>query len=426
MKALKPLALLLPLAIPICFTTGCSKQEAAPDPVVTVKAAQVKRTAISQVVTADAVLYPLQQSVIIPKISAPVKKFYVNRGAKVRQGQLLAVLENRDLQAAAVDTQGAFEQAEASYTTTTTTGVAEELQKAELDVQSTRQALDAAQKQYDSRNSLFKQGAIPRKDLDQASVALVQARSQYEVAQKHYNSLQAVGKQQELKAASGQLTSAKGKYMGAQAQLSYSEIRSPIDGVVTDRPLYPGEMAAQGAPLITVMDLSRAIAKAHIPQAEAAILKKGDPATLTVPGSDESIPAKLTIVSPALDPNSTTVEVWAEAANPNQTLKPGATVHLSVNAGTVKDALIVPASALITSEDGKSEVMVIGTDGRAVAREVKPGIKQGDEVQIQTGLNAGEQVVAVGAYGLPDKTKVKVEAENAKDSSKPPDEGKEE
>jgi len=70
--------------------------------------------------------------------------------------------------------------------------------------------------------------------------------------------------------------------------------------------------------------------------------------------------------------------------------------------------------------------MVIGADGRAVAREVKPGIKQGDEVQIQTGLNAGEQIVAVGAYGLPDKTKVKVEAENAKDSSKLSDEGKEE
>src|SRR5689334_12898909 len=121
MQALKPFASLLALSIPLCFTAGCSKQEAASEPVVTVKAAQVKRAAISQVVTADAVLYPLQQSVIIPKISAPVKKFYVNRGAKVRQGQLLAVLENRDLQAAAVDTQGAFEQAEATYTTTTTT-----------------------------------------------------------------------------------------------------------------------------------------------------------------------------------------------------------------------------------------------------------------------------------------------------------------
>src|SRR2546430_1425560 len=245
MKAARPFILLLFFCLPLCFTAGCSKQEAAPEPVVTVKAAQVKRASISRVITAEAVLYPLQQSVIVPKISAPVKKFYVNRGAKVRQGQLLAVLENRDLAAAAIDTQGAFEQAEASYTTTTTTGVAEEVQKAELDVQSTKQAFDAAQKQYDSRNGLYKQGAIPRKDLDQASVALVQARSQYEVAQKHYNSLQAVGKQQELKSAGGQLTSAKGKYLGAQAQLSYSEIRSPINGVVTDRPVYPGELAAQ-------------------------------------------------------------------------------------------------------------------------------------------------------------------------------------
>ena len=426
MKAAKPFISILSIYLYLCFTVGCSKQESNPEPVVTVKAAQVKRAPISRVITAEAVLYPLQQSIIAPKISAPVKKFYVNRGAKVRQGQLLAVLENRDLEAAAIDSKGAFEQAEASYTTTTNAGVPEELQKAELDVQSTKQALDAAQKQYDSRSALFKQGAIPRKDLDQASVTLVQSRSQYEVAQKHYNSLQAVGKQQALKSAAGQLTSAQGKYLGARAQLGYSEIRSPINGWVTDRPLYPGEMAAQGTPLITVMDLSKVIARAHIPQQEAALLKVGDAARLTPLGSDESIPAKLTVVSPALDPNSTTVEVWAEAANPNQTLKPGSTVHLSINSATIKDALVVPASAIITSGEGKSEVMVIGADGRAVSREVQTGIRQGDEVQIQAGLNPGEQIVTVGAYGLPDKTKVKVEAENAQHPAKSSDEGKEE
>jgi HlyD family secretion protein len=426
MKAAKPFITILSIYLSLCFIAGCSREEANSEPVVTVKAAQVKRASISRVVTVEAVLYPLQQSIIAPKISAPVKKFYVNRGAKVRQGQVLAVLENRDLEAAAIDTKGAFEQAEASYTNTTSAGLPEELQKAELDVQSSKQALDAAQKQYDSRNVLYKQGAIPRKDLDQAGVALIQARSQYEVAQKHYNSLQSIGKEQQLKSATGQLSSAKGKYLGAQAQLGYSEIRSPINGVVTDRPLYPGEMAAQGAPLITVMDLSRIIAKAHIPQNEAALLKIGDAATLTVPGSDESVPAKLTVVSPALDPNSTTVEVWAEAANPSQTLKPGASVHLSINSATIKDALVIPASALITSEDGKPEVMVVGADGRAVSREVKTGIKQGDEVQIQAGLNPGEQIVTVGAYGLPDKTKVKVEAENAQHPAKPSDEGKEE
>ena len=107
---------------------------------------------------------------------------------------------------------------------------------------------------------------LPRKELDQSRVDITQARNQYAIAKKHLDYLMAIGKQQALKSAAGQLESAKGKYLGAQAQLSYSEIRSPIDGVVTDRPLYPGEMAAAGTPLLTVMDISSVIAKAHIPQ----------------------------------------------------------------------------------------------------------------------------------------------------------------
>src|SRR6266404_5091971 len=128
----------------------------------------------------------------------------------------------------------------------------EEIQKAQGDAQAAKVTLEAQQKLYDSREDLYKQGALPRKDLDQAAVALTQAKNQYELAQRHLDALMAVSKQQELKAAAGQLQSAKGKYLGAAAQLSYSEIRSPINGVVTDRPLYPGEMAAAGTPLITV------------------------------------------------------------------------------------------------------------------------------------------------------------------------------
>lgn len=65
-------------------------------------------------------------------------------------------------------------------------------------------------------------------------------KAQYEIAQRHLTALEAAGKKDQLKSAKGQLTSAEGKYAGATAQLAYSEIRSPIDGVVTDRPVYPG------------------------------------------------------------------------------------------------------------------------------------------------------------------------------------------
>src|SRR5260370_40777917 len=106
------------------------------------------------------------------------------------------------------------------------------------------------------------------------------------------------------------MDSAHGKYQAAQAQLSYSEVRSPIDGVVADRPLYPGEMAAAGSPLIMVMNLSRVIARANIPVAQAVSLKVGQPARLAQ--TDAGIQTQGTVKggSPAGGPKSTTVEVW--------------------------------------------------------------------------------------------------------------------
>jgi RND family efflux transporter MFP subunit len=286
----------------------------------------------------------------------------------------------------------------------------EEIKKAEADAQQAQQALDAQEKIFQSRQQLFDQGALPRKELDQSRVDITQARNQYALAKQHLDTLMAVGKQQELVAAEGQLESAKGKYLGAQAQLSYSEIRSPIDGVITDRPLYPGEMAAAGTPLLTVMDISSVIAKAHIPQNDAAALKVGDNGTMTVPGIDEPVEGKVTVVSPALDPNSTTVEVWLEAKNPKHALKPGTSVQLSLTAQTVKDALVVPASAVVTAADGTTTVMLAGSDGLAHQKAVKLGIRNGDDVQILEGVTASDKVVSSGAYGLPDATKIKIEA----------------
>jgi len=406
----------------LSFLSNCSKNTGEKAPVVPVQVATVEKTTLQRTVTAEAVLFPLQQSAIVPKISAPVKAFYVKRGSRVRKGQLLAVLENRDLAAAAQENQGAYNQAEATYATTTSAQLPEEIQKAQLDTQAAKQMLEAQQKIYNSRQELFQQGAIPRKELDQAGVDLTQARNQYQIAQKHLDALMATGKQQALKSAAGQLESAKGKFLGAAAQMSYSQIRSPIDGVVTDRPLYPGEMAAAGTPIVTVMDISQVIAKAHIPQPEAALLKVGDNATIAVPGESEPVDAKVTVVSPALDPNSTTVEVWVQAKNPKQRLKPGTSVQVSMVAQTIPDALVIPAAALLTGQDGTTTVMVVGADNRAHQKPVSLGIRQGDQVQITEGLQAGDHVVASGAYGLPDNTQVTVAAQTDEKQNEKQDE----
>jgi HlyD family secretion protein len=388
---------------------GCGGEPAsAPEPVVTVQADTVEQKTVREVISTDAILYAKSEASIVPKISAPVEKFYVNRGSRVHAGQLLARLENRDLQAAVQQAKGAYEQAEAAYATSTEVNLPADIQAAELNVKETQQSMEANRLVYESRLKLFHDGAISRNMMEQAHVAYIQANNQYQIALARLSGLQKVGQKAALKTATGQLASAEGLYKAALANLQYSEIRSPIDGVVTDRPLYEGQMAAAGSPLMTVMNLTKVIGRAYIAPQEAAQLHVGDLATLVLADGQDDAPAKVTVVSPALDPNSTTVQVWVEAANPKARLKPGSTVGLHITARTVKDALVVPTAAILTAPDGATSVMVIGKDQHAHQTAVKTGIREGDETQIVSGLHAGEQVVTEGAYGLPDGARVEV------------------
>ena len=413
-KHFKLAAMAAGIALVLGFGWGCAKAEKEKEPEVSVQTTPAEKEDISQIVNAEAVIFPLQQATVAPKITSTVKQFLVQRSSKVKKGQLMAVLENADLAAAAESSRGEYQQAEAAYTTTVASALPQQIQKAQLDAASAKSAFDAAEKVYNSRKDLFQQGALPRRELDAAEVALVAARSQNEQAQKQLADLQRVGKEQALKSAEGQKQSFEGKYHAAAAQLSYSEIRSPINGVVTDRPLYVGDVATANQPLLTVMDLSRLIAKGHIPQSEAAQLKVGNPAQLKVPGMDEPIEGKVTLVSPALDPGSTTIEVWVEAKKANPNLRPGITVQVAMTAKTVKDAVVVPAAAVYKNPEGNGNyVLVAGTDDKAHMKPVQVGIRNGEDAQIASGLNPGEPVITSGGYALPDGTKIKVEKPEA-------------
>jgi len=414
------------LLMALAMGQGCSKKEGGEGtPTVIVQVATAKTEKIERKISMDAVIYPLRQAALAPKISAPIRKFFVERGSRVHTGELLAQLEDQDLAAAVTDNEGAFEQAEAAYETATKQSLPEEIQKAQLDTKAAQEAMQSAQKVYQGQQNLFKQGATARKNVDDANLAYIQARNQYDLAFKHLQSLQKIGKEQELKSAEGQLTSARGKYLGAQAQLSFAEVRSPIDGVVTDRPLYPGEMPAAGSPLITVMDLSKVVARAHIDQQQAAALKVGNIAIILAPGIADDVPGKVTMVSPALDPGSTTVEVWVEAANPHEHIRPGVSAQVTIIGETVPNAVVIPSVAVLTAPDGGTSVMVVDAQNNPHQKSVKLGIRDGDKVQVTEWIEAGEHVVTVGAYELskedPDvleKTKVQIETPAAPEPEK--------
>jgi multidrug efflux pump subunit AcrA (membrane-fusion protein) len=396
---------------------GCRGQAKEKEPIVSVQTTPAQRATIAQLVSVDAVVFPLEQATVAPKITSNIKKLFVQRGTRVKKGQLLAELENADLSASAEASKGDYEIAEATYKMTVGAGLPQQLQKAELDAAAAKSAFEAQQKIYESRKQLLEQGAIPRRDVDAAEVALAQARSQNEQAQKQLADLQRIGKEELLKSAQGSKESAEGKYKGAAAQLGYSLIKSPIDGVITDRPLFEGDLATANQPMLTVMNLSRLIAKTHIPQVEAAQLRAGNPAEIKVAGLDEPMKARVTLVSPALDPGSTTIEVWVEARKPDPALRPGMTVPVSMTAKTAKDAIVVPVSAVFHSEEAGDYVLVAGSDEKAHQKKVQIGIRNGDSAQVVSGINEGDPVITSGGYAVPDGTKIKIEKPDEKGSA---------
>jgi multidrug efflux pump subunit AcrA (membrane-fusion protein) len=396
------------LAAGLLAASGCSKkaetETEAPAPV---QVTAVTQEPIRHIVAGDGVLFPQDQTGVMPNISKPVLKFYANRGDHVKQGQLVAVLESRDLEAALANATAQVSQAEANLHTTQLSTVPEAVVKANTDVESDKQQLDAAKKLFDSQQSLFEQGALAGRRVDEARVAYVSAKGQYDAALEHQRALNQVGKQDQISTAQAQLEAAKAQRASAEAQLSYARIYSPKAGVVADRPLYEGEMAVPGTPMLTIMDISRVVARVNIPQNQGNLIKVGQPAEVIQADSGQQVPGKVIVVSPATDANSTTLQVWVQAENPGERLKPGSSVHVKVITEQFKNATTVPAAAILPGESGGAAVLVI-IDSVAHRRPVQVGVREGDKVQILNGCRPGEEVVTVGGLGVDDKGKVKV------------------
>jgi multidrug efflux pump subunit AcrA (membrane-fusion protein) len=390
------------------LAVGCAKKEEAeaeaPAPV---QVTGVTQEPIRRIVAGDGVLFPLNQATVVPSISKPVVKFYVNRGDHVKQGQLVATLESRDLEAAVANAKALASQAGLNVHSVSLATVPEAVVKAQTDVESDQEQLDAAKKLLDSQQKLFEQGALAGRRVDEARVAFASAKAQLEGATEHLRALNSVSKGDQISTAKAQLQAAEAQLAGAEAQLSYAEIHSPRGGVVADRPIYEGEMAVPGTPLLTVMDISKVVARINIPQNQGGSVKVGQTAEVIPVDGGDTIQGRVTVVSPATDLNSTTSQIWVESDNPGEKLKPGASVHVKIITELVKNATTVPATAILPGEEGGTAVLVIDSDSIAHRHVVTLGIREGDKVQILNGARPGDEVVVVGGLGVDDKAKVK-------------------
>lgn len=190
----------------------------------------------------------------------------------------------------------------------------------------------------------------------------------------------------------------------AAAQLSSLEVISPVSGTVTSVSVQPGQSVDTTTAVADVIDLDRLALSVKVPSSQAGQLRTGQETQLA---SDPPVTASLSLVSFAVDPADGTVSAWA-LLPPRSGLRPGQFVPFKLVTETHTNCLAAPAESVVADDNGQSSIWLVSGD-QATRTSVETGLRNEDWVELKVSqLKAGEPVVTVGAYGLPEKTQIKI------------------
>ena len=406
-------------------STAAEETEAV---VVSVKVAKVAKETIAAPVSAVGTIFPREQATVAAKISAQIKQMGLLKNKLVRAGEVIAILESRDLVAQRNEAIASLNQERASERSVTSGTIPQtnaQDQKALRDAQARVRTASAT---YERRQVLYQKGGISKKDLEASQMELTTAENELRLAEQTVTLRTRAINPNDRALASARVQAAQQRVATLDAQLSYATIRAPITGIVTDQFQYEGEFAAAGGKLINIADISQVIVKAPFADTVAAQLKVGDPATvLPTDTTAESMTGQVTLISRSSDPLNRTVEVWVTLGNGAGRLRANGAAQVTAATLTRKDAVVVPASAVTLEASNANEGTVMVVDAANVAHETKVviGIRTPDKIEITEGLLGGETVVVEGNYALPDGAKVEVSEEhedNATTEEKKPEE----
>jgi membrane fusion protein (multidrug efflux system) len=193
----------------------------------------------------------------------------------------------------------------------------------------------------------------------------------------------------------------------AERQLSYTEVRAPISGTVTRRLVGIGDHITPNQHLFDIVDFNSIVARVHVPEKELPRLKTGQAVRISAPAlGGETVQARISLLSPVVDPKSGTVKVTVKAPD-YPGLRPGMYVDVELVTALHKDALLVPKRALVYDND---QVFVYRLKGanRVERLLVRPELEDKENVKPMGGVSAGDKVVVAGQAGLKDGALVRL------------------
>ncbi len=343
-------------------------------PPMTVELTKVSRSPIQEYVEVVGNLVGAATVDVVPRAQGRLEQISVRIGDPVRQGQVLAKVEDQEL-------REQLRQAEASDEVARAT-----IRQREAD-------LTFARTNLDRNKSLYERQLLPRQSLDDAEARFQASQAQLDLAQ-------------------AQLRAASSRRDELRINLANTTVHSPVTGFVARRLVDPGAFVSQNVIVLSVVDISTVRLVVNLVERDLRKVTVGAAASVSVdayPG--EQFTGRVARVAPVLDPSTRTTEMEVEIPNPSGRLKPGMYARVRLTSSQKADALVVPKSAVVDAQGRKGVYMV--QNNQAVFRPVTLGLEEPARIEITDGLSEGDAVVTTGASALRDGAPVQIAATGA-------------
>ena len=369
------------LALAACGPSSPAARPPAPDPI-EVAVVAVKRRSVERAYEASGTVRGRNTAVLTSKIVANVRDVRVRAGDWVRAGQLLAVLDDADAQAAFRRARAALDEA------TATRG------EAESAVHAAEAGERVATATYSRVERLVAHEAATRQAFDEAEARYHSARAARSMAAARVRSTGA------------RIEEARAALSGAEAALGYTRLVAPFTGRVIDRRVDPGSQASPGVALLIVEQEGALRVDVSVDESRADAIRLGEPAHVELEAAGRRANGRVTEIVPAVDPSSRAFLVKVELpSDVEAALRPAMFARVRFPLGT-EERLAIPASAVVPA--GQLDRVFVVEAGRARLRLVTIGVRQTDFAEALSGIDPGETLVVAPNATLRDGDAIKV------------------
>lgn len=351
---------------------------------VSVGVTKVGRKSLGRTLTLSSELVPFQEIDVYAKESGFVRKLNVDYGSRVKEGDVMAVLEIPELEFQLQQDDAAIKAA------------SDQITHAEHDLNRVQAQGKVLHLEYDRLNGVAKTkpGLVAQQEVDDAEGKDLAAQAQVEASQSS------------LEAAQSQLALDKAKRQHDQALFDYSKITAPFAGVVTQRYANYGTLmqagtgsSTQAIPLVRLSEDDKFRLVIPVPESYVHYIHIGDPVTVNVPSLNHSFPGKVTRFSVDVKEDTRTMHTEVDVENPNHVLIPGFYAEATITLENKPDALAVPLQAVDHDAQG-TMVDVVDASGKIAVRRVNLGIQTATAAEVLSGLEDGDMVVVSDRSGL--------------------------